>query len=66
MVTAPIRSAVIDLVREAGRATMTYYSGAPNPVREKDDRSPLTLADETAHRILLEGLRRIDPATPVI
>jgi 3'(2'), 5'-bisphosphate nucleotidase len=67
MVTAQLRSAVIDLAREAGRATMTYYdSAAPAEVREKDDRSPVTQADEVAHAILLEGLRRLDPATPVV
>jgi 3'(2'), 5'-bisphosphate nucleotidase len=67
MVTATLRSGVTDLVREAGRATMTYYNGhASSEVREKDDRSPLTRADEAAHRILLEGLSRIDPHTPVI
>ena len=67
MVTTELRSAVTDLAREAGRATMTYYDGAVSSgVREKDDRSPVTLADEVAHRILVEGLRRIDPATPVV
>ena len=47
---------------------MDYYNGGPGAaaVREKDDRSPVTLADEVAHRILLEGLRRIDPGTPVV
>jgi len=67
MVTSELRSAVVDLVREAGRATMVYYDGSVgSDVREKDDRSPVTLADEVAHGILVEGLRRIDPATPVV
>jgi 3'(2'), 5'-bisphosphate nucleotidase len=67
MVAAELRSPVTSLAREAGRATMTYYDGTTAPgVREKDDRSPVTLADEVAHGILLEGLRRIDPATPVV
>jgi 3'(2'), 5'-bisphosphate nucleotidase len=67
MVTNELRSAVVDLVREAGRATMVYYDGTVAAgVREKDDRSPVTLADEVAHGILLEGLRRLDPATPVV
>jgi len=67
MVTHELRTAVIALVREAGRATMTYYNGAMDAgVREKDDKSPLTLADEVAHRILVEGLRRIDPAIPIV
>ena len=67
MVSAELRSAVRDLAREAGRATMTYYDGArPVEVREKADQSPVTLADEAAHAILLAGLRRLDPATPVV
>lgn len=67
MVTAELRSAVADLAREAGRATMTYYDGQIDAeVREKGDRSPVTLADEVAHGILLEGLRRLDPATPIV
>jgi 3'(2'), 5'-bisphosphate nucleotidase len=67
MVTAELRLAVTGLAREAGRATMTYYDGeVPAEVRHKDDRSPVTLADEVAHGILVEGLRRIDPATPVV
>jgi 3'(2'), 5'-bisphosphate nucleotidase len=67
MVTAELRSAVLALAREAGRATMTYYDGAIDAaVREKDDRSPVTLADEVAHDILVRGLGRLDPATPVV
>ena len=67
MVTSKLRAAVVDLVREAGRATMVYYDGNVSAdVREKDDRSPVTLADEVAHGILVEGLRRIDPDTPVV
>ena len=67
MVTEQLRSAVVGLVREAGRATMTYYDApASADVREKEDRSPVTLADEVAHGILVEGLGRIDPATPVV
>lgn len=66
MVEPALRSAVVALVREAGRATMTYYNGAVAAVRMKEDRTPVTLADEVAHGILVEGLCRLDPATPVI
>jgi 3'(2'), 5'-bisphosphate nucleotidase len=65
-VTSQLRSAVVDLVRQAGRATMRYYDDASPEVREKDDKSPVTLADEVAHDILLDGLRKLDPATPVV
>jgi 3'(2'), 5'-bisphosphate nucleotidase len=67
MVATELRTAILDLVREAGRATMTYYDGTiAAEVREKDDRSPVTLADEVAHGILVDGLRRLDPVTPVV
>ena len=67
MVAAELRTAVIDLARQAGRATMPYYDGTlAAEVREKDNRTPVTLADEVAHDILVEGLRQIDPGTPVI
>jgi 3'(2'), 5'-bisphosphate nucleotidase len=67
MVSAQLRSAVIDLARRAGRATMLYYDGTLDAdVREKDNRTPVTLADEVAHDILVEGLREFDPGTPVI
>lgn len=67
MVSSQLRSDVVGLVREAGRATMTYYD-APEAagVREKDDKSPVTLADEVAHGILVDGLRRLDPSIPVV
>jgi 3'(2'), 5'-bisphosphate nucleotidase len=66
MVTTELRVAVTQLAREAGRATMTYYTGDATEVREKTDRSPVTLADEVAHDILVAGLSRLDPATPVV
>jgi 3'(2'), 5'-bisphosphate nucleotidase len=67
MVTPQLRSAVVDLVREAGRATMTYYDAPESAgVRQKDDKSPVTLADEVAHGILVEGLQRLDPSIPVV
>ena len=67
MVSSQLRSDVVGLVREAGRATMSYYD-APEAagVREKDDKSPVTLADEVAHGILVDGLRRLDPSIPVV
>jgi 3'(2'), 5'-bisphosphate nucleotidase len=59
--------AVTRLAREAGRATMAYYdNGVAVGVREKEDRSPVTLADEVAHGILVNGLKELDPETPVI
>ncbi|HEX2610233.1 MAG TPA: 3'(2'),5'-bisphosphate nucleotidase CysQ [Gemmatimonadales bacterium] len=67
MVVADLRIAISDLAREAGRATLPFYDGMlGSNVREKEDRSPVTLADEAAHEVLVSGLREIDSDTPVI
>ena len=47
--------------RPAARRCGTTTATADAGVREKDDRSPVTLADEVAHGILVDGLRRLDP-----
>src|SRR5690606_14822435 len=62
---ADLLQAVIDLALEAGRAVMVHY-GTDAGVEAKDDRSPITLADRAAHKILADGLRRLDPSIPVI
>lgn len=67
MVAAELLETVTRLAREAGSATMEYYDGAvPAGVRQKADSSPVTLADEAAHDILVEGLLELEPDTPVI
>jgi 3'(2'), 5'-bisphosphate nucleotidase len=67
MVVADLRIAISDLARDAGRATLPFYDGVlASNVREKEDRSPVTLADEAAHEILVSGLREIDSDTPII
>lgn len=58
-------SAVVDLARAAGAAIMVCY-GEAVAVEHKADRSPLTLADRAAHRVIVEGLAALDPLTPVI
>jgi len=65
MVTTTLVDSVISLSREAGRAVMAHYGSAAG-IEEKEDSSPITLADRAAHRILLDGLHRLDPGTPVI
>jgi 3'(2'), 5'-bisphosphate nucleotidase len=57
--------ALADLALAAGREIMTIYA---NPVvaREKSDLTPVTEADEAAEKIILAGLRQLDPTVPVI
>lgn len=63
--TTPWIEPVAALVREAGRAIMQIYA-SDFAVQHKDDRSPLTAADQAAHRVLVDGLSRLEPGYPVL
>jgi 3'(2'), 5'-bisphosphate nucleotidase len=56
--------ALIALADEAGAAIMALYGKVD--ARHKDDRSPVTAADEAAEAIILAGLRRLTPGIPVL
>lgn len=56
---------LIKLAKEAGKATLQYYDEGME-VYSKDDDSPLTKADLASHHVILDGLKKLDPGTPVI
>ena len=58
-------SALIPTALQAGQAIMEIYN-APIDVEYKSDESPVTLADKTAEKIILETLKDIAPDIPVI
>ncbi len=53
------------LALAAGETIMAYYADGVT-TRRKADASPVTDADEAAERIILAGLARLDPETPVV
>jgi 3'(2'), 5'-bisphosphate nucleotidase len=57
--------ALVNLALLAGREIMAIYA-TDFCHRSKSDLSPVTEADEAAERIILAGLAKLDPATPVI
>ena len=61
----PHISRLLDLAREAGQAIMKIYA-SDFKVERKGDSSPVTLADETAEKLILAGLAASWPAIPVI
>ena len=68
-----VKSGVRDIVKEAGRAILQFYSGIaqadshrPLEVTHKEDQSPLTEADLTSHRIIVEALARLTPHISVV
>lgn len=56
---------LIALAIDAGREIISVYRGDFS-ARAKSDLTPVTEADEAAERIILEGLAKLDPTTPVI
>ncbi len=56
---------VLKLARLAGDRILTIYK-MDFAIEKKADRSPLTLADLEAHRILKEGLAGLSPGLPVL
>ena len=60
-----LRHACTDLAIEAAREIMRIYAGDLG-VRDKADKSPVTDADHAAEAIIVAGLRRLTPATPVV
>lgn len=59
-----LMEALVALADEAGAAIMALYGTAE--ARHKDDRSPVTAADEAAEILILGGLRALTPDIPVV
>lgn len=63
----PLLPSICALARNAGTAILAIYDDQQRAaVQIKADGSPLTLADQLAERILMEGLRALTPDVPVV
>jgi 3'(2'), 5'-bisphosphate nucleotidase len=56
---------VTQIATDAGRRILDIYE-RPFEVQEKEDGSPLTLADEAAHRLISDRLTKLTPDLPVL
>jgi 3'(2'), 5'-bisphosphate nucleotidase len=54
-----------DIASRAGEAIMAVYAG-PFELRRKADQSPVTLADEAAEQVILDGLSALTPGIPAV
>jgi len=63
--TTDLVESVVALARRAGERIMDFYE-TPIDVRAKDDRSPVTDADDAAEEIILPGLTQIAPGITAI
>ncbi len=59
--TAPL----ITLVAEVGETVMSFYKRSLQ-IQLKSDQTPLTIADQIAHRLIVEGLKKLTPNTPIL
>ena len=57
---------LVELAREAGRKILDIYNREDLSVKEKEDKSPLTAADMASHHVIVDGLRAMTPAIPVL
>ena len=67
MTLAPtgLTKSLVNLALLAGREIMAIYA-TDFQARTKSDLTPVTAADEAAEHVILEGLARLEPQTPVI
>ncbi len=57
---------ICNIASQAGRAIMDIYQTDDFCVQVKEDNSPLTKADLTAHNIICEGLNKLDSTIPIL
>ena len=62
---SPLMQDLVNLAITAGHEIMAIYA-TDFSAKAKEDLTPVTEADEAAEQVILAGLARIDPATPVI
>ena len=64
-VNHPLLPAVVELVRQAGAATLPFWRNDV-AIELKADASPVTAADLAAHRVLADGLMQLAPDIPLL
>ena len=62
---SPLMRDLVNLAITAGHEIMAIYASGFS-ARAKQDLTPVTEADEAAEKVILSGLARIEPTTPVI
>lgn len=63
---ADTRQALNQLMWEASDAILAIYESSDLGITTKDDQSPVTKADLTAHHVLVTGLSALTPDIPIV
>ncbi|HIG89261.1 3'(2'),5'-bisphosphate nucleotidase CysQ [Candidatus Thioglobus sp.] len=60
-----LTSPLIKLTTEVGERIMSFYKSDMS-VEIKSNQTPLTIADQTAHTLIVEGLKQLTPGVPIL
>lgn len=67
MIDINLAKEVAKIAKKAGDAILQIYNGADDfGIQQKDDNSPLTLADRAANTVICEGLEKLSVQYPII
>ncbi len=69
MTSLPLESLspeLLQLATQAGQAIMEIYDQGDVEITQKDDNSPLTQADLASNRVIVAGLKSLDPQLPIL
>ena len=67
MINIYLAKEVTKIAKKAGEAILKIYHEADDfGIQQKDDNSPLTLADQAANKVICEGLEKLDLQFPII
>ena len=61
-----VKEGIIKILMKAHNAILEIYESSNYEIDIKSDNSPLTKADLTAHKIIIDGLKKITPEVPVV
>ncbi|RTZ76828.1 MAG: 3'(2'),5'-bisphosphate nucleotidase [Gammaproteobacteria bacterium] len=64
--TLPDIHKINQIAREAGRAVLEIYGQEDFGITEKEDQSPLTLADMASHHLITRELQLLTPEIPIL
>ena len=61
-----LMNSVLEIVAVAGESILEIYQSRDFDVYKKNNGTPLTCADLSAHQIILDGLEKLEPTTPIL
>ena len=64
--SSEIRNKIMEIILKANKTIMSFYKENNLQVNFKEDDSPLTKADISAHKLIVQGLKELIPELPIV